>query len=126
VPGPDGTVADHRVAGSDRNTFQARYVVSHPWLGTPACPAPEYGRWVAPEPPGWIPTARARITTGPRPGTEGLGWLLRDPVHGIALARSAPPVPVAPPIATPSAGCSTAAGGSWVAGVLAMIGRRRR
>jgi hypothetical protein len=130
------------------DSFQARYVIRHPWLGPLRCANPVRGRWGAqdggeaefPAPPRRGRGALYRLPRSDLQPALGLAFAPRDAVVlAHALAQDVPAVDVsvadhgemlapAVPASTPGGegGCNANASGSGVPLVLLFVAVRRR
>lgn len=71
-----------------RNTFQARYIIRHPWTGPVPCKSPSFGHWGDP-PSGRRPVHPARDLANAERGRIDLPEFLREPVPSLDLPARA-------------------------------------
>ena len=126
TPDGNGNVQKGAIA-AESNSFQARYVIRHPWEGPIECASPRRGVWGGPPDGGSGLTPATNLAAAPR-GDLALNDYLKDPSLDFV---------VIPPIQTPphrACGCDMPgryASGSLATGlatlaVTTVIARRRR
>jgi hypothetical protein len=74
----NGTTLEQGSQAASMNTFQARYVIRHPWTGPVACESPNYNRWGGP------PDGAKKETLAAR----GTAFVTRDEKRVEKLAES--------------------------------------
>jgi MYXO-CTERM domain-containing protein len=126
-PGPDGTLQQGAYE-SGWNSFQARYVIRHPWTGPIRCVTPHRGVWGGP------PSEIAAKDSGVKPALD-LAYAPRDLQLASVVARDVPAIGVTSSggggaragRGNSGCGCDTggASGGIVMLALLVLVRRRR-
>jgi hypothetical protein len=114
------------------NNFQGRYAVRHAWTGPITCENPKRGHWGGP-PGGGEPTKQVATDTAFAPrGKVQLPNLVAQDIPEIGVKQGVP-LPGGAGFANKPQGCGCGAGGAGeaavgtlVAGMMILVGRRRR
>jgi hypothetical protein len=85
--------ADHGATPSSSNSFQARYVIRHPWRGPAWCRHPRYGVWGGPTGEDSEPTLPAKDLASAERGRIDLAAMVRVPVPSLGVEPAPEAIP---------------------------------